>query len=461
MSPLGAIILVVLILVVFSQSRRWALLGMLAGVLYLTQGQGLQLAGFNVFALRILEMVGFARVMMRHEFSFSNLTKVDRAFLMLYGFSTVVFLLRSSEGFAFQIGVAVDAFLCYFTFRGLVSDMDDCRWFLNAFAILMIPFVVVVAIERVTQHNLFSVMGGVPAYTWIRDDKVRCFGSFRHPSLLGTLGAVFLPLYIALALSPASRKRALLGIGQCAVIVWASNSGGPVSAASIAVAGWLFWRLRDRMKIVRRWMLAVIIVLAMFMKAPIWYLPAKLTALTGGDGWHRSYLMDVSMQHIGLWWLCGIPIQETADWFPYMLGTTGGSDITNEYIAQGITAGIVAIVLLIFLLIQAYRHLGKAMAKIRSQASANNGTSETEHILWGLGVVLTVHIVNWFGITYFDQSYAIWFLQLAMMVTLSEKILVEAPPAAENATAEANPDDLENTSDEPEYFHKGDVLQHN
>ena len=435
MSPLGAIILIVLIVIVFSQPRRWALLGMMAGVLYLTQGQGLELAGFNVFAMRILEVVGFTRVMSRQEFSFANLNKVDRTFLWLYGFATVVFLLRSPDGLAYQIGVAVDAFLCYFTFRGLVSDLEDCRWFLNTLAILMIPFVVVVAIERVTQHNLFSVMGGVPAYTWIRDDKVRCFGSFRHPSLLGTLGAVFLPLYIALMMTPAARKRALLGAGLCAVIVWASNSGGPLSAAAAAIVGWAFWRFRQRMRLVRRCMLGLVIVLAIFMKAPIWYLPARLTSLTGGDGWHRSYLMDVSMQHLNLWWLCGIPIQNTSDWFPYMLGTTGGSDITNEYIMQGLTAGIVAIGLFIFLLAKAYAQLGEAMAKVRAQADAN---PEAEYLLWGLGVVLTVHVVNWFGITYFDQTYAIWFMQLAMISTLSEKILQQdtAPDLSRKTEAE-------------------------
>jgi hypothetical protein len=37
-----------------------------------------------------------------------------------------------------------------------------------------------------------------------------------------------------------------------------------------------------------------------------------------------------------------------------------------------------------------------------------------------LGVTLTVHIVNWFGTTYFDQTYVEWLLQLAAISGISQ-----------------------------------------
>jgi hypothetical protein len=49
-----------------------------------------------------------------------------------------------------------------------------------------------------------------------------------------------------------------------------------------------------------------------------------------------------------------------------------------------------------------------------------------------LGAVLTVHIINWFGIAYFDQMYVIWFMQLAAVSSLSNQIVMaayEEPPA--------------------------------
>lgn len=419
MNAIGAIILITLILVILCASRRWALIGVMAGVLFLTQGQQLQILGFNMYALRFLEMAAFFRVMSRREFSFSKPNRIDKALLLLYAYTTVVFLVRSSMGQANQIGIMIDACLCYFTFRGLIQDIDDFRWFLKKFVILLIPYVGLLVIERLTTHNLFNLIGGIDN-AWLREGKIRCYGSFRHPSLLGTLGASFLAPYIALSLQKIDRKVAWLGMLLCLVIVWASNSGGPVNAAAVAIVGWGLWRFRTKMKLLRWSMVLGTIILALLMKAPIWYLLAKASSLTGGDGWHRSYLIDVSFQHLNLWWFAGMPLSDTADWFPYGLESTGGADITNQFLLFGLTAGLVSIGLFILLLTQAFMRVGLAMRIMRSDKDFSKGD---EYMLWAMGVVIALHIVNWLGISYFDQSYAIWFIHLAVLANLSENCI--------------------------------------
>jgi hypothetical protein len=152
----------------------------------------------------------------------------------------------------------------------------------------------------------------------------------------------------------------------------------------------------------------------------VWYLFAHVSNITGGDGWHRSYLIDVAYHHFGKWWLWGMPINETSGWFPYGLGTRSQADITNQFISLGLAAGVGAIILFILLLKRAYSGLGKTLAVVRSSTLE---TSNAEFLLWGLGVVLAVHITNWFGITYFDQMYVVWFMQLAVVSTLSEQRL--------------------------------------
>jgi hypothetical protein len=64
----------------------------------------------------------------------------------------------------------------------------------------------------------------------------------------------------------------------------------------------------------------------------------------------------------------------------------------------------------------AFRLLSKALAVIRASSET---VMPIEYALWGLGTMLVAHIFNWLGITYFDQIYAIWFLQLAILSTLS------------------------------------------
>jgi hypothetical protein len=119
---------------------------------------------------------------------------------------------------------------------------------------------------------------------------------------------------------------------------------------------------------------------------------------------------------------------DTADWNPAgALTSTGASDITNQYISFGLNAGLGAIVLFILVLTRAYSLLGQALAVVRSNKQTTN---DQEFLLWGLGVMLLVHIVDWFGITYFDQMYMVWFMHLAVISTLSQAYLAQPAAAA-------------------------------
>ncbi len=416
MNSIGATILTTLIGMVLLLPRRWALVGMMLGVLYLTHAQVLNVFGFNLFAIRILELAGFVRVMVRKEFLFSKLSGIDRTLISLYVYTTLVFLFRSTEGIAFVIGMMVDAILSYFIFRALIKSIDELKWFLGIFVIFLFPYVVLVLVEMLTRENPFSLIGGLSFVE--RGGRLRCMGSFRHPSLLGTLGAAFLPLYIALVFDSNYRLRAYFGIGLCLGILYLANSGGPLSAAAIGVVGWFFWMIRTKMYLVRRLLVFSTIILGFVMKAPIWYLPAKISSFSGGDGWHRSYLMDVAFRDIFRWGLEGMNIENTVDWFPYSLAATGSADITNQYIAFGLNAGLLAILIFLLLLIKSFQAIGKAMLVELSSIKKPNFN---EYILWGLGCSILVHIFTWLGITYnFDQTYQIWLMQLAAITSISQ-----------------------------------------
>ena len=151
---------------------------------------------------------------------FFNLNAIDRAVLLLYVYATVVFLLRSKDGQAYQVGGAVDAFLVYFSCRALIGSPEDFRWLLRSFVLLLIPFVLAVAIERLKGHSPLAFVGwGSQEGTWMRDGKVRCFGSFRNPTLLGTIGVSFIPIFVGMAFRPEDRNRAALGIALCLTTV--------------------------------------------------------------------------------------------------------------------------------------------------------------------------------------------------------------------------------------------------
>jgi hypothetical protein len=412
MNPVGLAILLFAICFVLCARRQLAPIGMLFGMLFLTQGQQIQIFGLNMYAIRFLELAGFARVFFRGELREISFGRVDRMFLLLYAYTTIVFIIRSREGVAFQIGAALDAYLCYFTFRAMVQGLQDFEYVLRKLVLLLVPFCALLLIETTVKANVFSSMGGVEYGDWTRGGRPRCQGSFRHPSLLGTLGAGLIPLYIGLGLN-GFRKPAFWGFVASVFIVWASNSGGPANMAVIGSGAWLLWRFREHLALVRLAGAAVLVLLALVMNAPIWYLPAKVSAISGGAGWHRSYLMEKGAETFDQWWLAGMPIRETIDWFPYSLASTGGADMTNQYLYFGITAGVFAILLFFTLIYTAFREIGSMLK--------GGGDQTRSFLFWGCGAALFAHCFNWLGIIYFDQIYLFWYFQIAAIASLIQE----------------------------------------
>jgi hypothetical protein len=417
MNPVGFLILLVLLYYVGFGARRPAALAMLGGVLYLTQGQAFDV-GINLFAMRILGIALFARALTRHEFSFSKLHRIDRLFLILYAYTAAIFLIRSRASDLSTVAGAFDAVFCYFGFRGLIKGQDDLRWLLRKLVILLIPYALLIAIERYQGRSVFIFMGGLTG-GWEREGSTRCMAAFRYPVALGIFAASFLALYIGLWFSRKDRRYAYAGIGLCLWFVVASNSGGSLTGAGIAVVAWFLWYQRKNMRAIRWGIAALLVVLAFVMKAPVWYVLDRVSF--GGDSWHRAYLIDVAMRNLGKWWLVGMDAVETANWFPYTVN--GAADITNQYLVFGINAGIVSIGFFIALLSRAYGQVGKALARIR----LNRATAPSAFMLWGLGAMLTVHLITWFGVSYFDQVAAVWFLQLAALVSVTEELIAPSP----------------------------------
>lgn len=384
-------------------------------------------AGFSLYPVRLLLLIALVRIIAKRQFPLSDLNKIDRVVILLYVYIITVFLIRSNEDVVYAIGTGVDALLSYFVFRALFRTIDDVKWFLYGLVALLVPYVVLLWIETTTTQNLFAAVGGVELALggdiWFRDGRLRATGSFGHPSLLGTFGGTFLAIYIGLWFTRSNRVAALLGSVMCLAIVGASNSGGPAVCVVVAIVAWLLWPLRDSMQWVRLALVVTIIVLAMVMKAPVWYLMARISSIFGGDGSHRAELLSVSFYFFEKWWLAGMPLSQTAGWLPYNNSTTGYVDMTNTFLLFGVNAGVGAVGLLVALLYVTYSQLGIAMGEVRKQKPPIVGI---EQIYWGLGSLLTIHIFTWFSITYWDQMNSVFFLHLAIISSLTGNVILHA-----------------------------------
>jgi hypothetical protein len=284
---------------------------------------------------------------------------------------------------------------------------------------MIVPLAISMAAEKVTTHNIFSVFGGVPEITQEREGKLRCQGAFRHPILAGTYAATLFPLCVSLWFIRGRNKLIAIG-GVCgaAVATVAASSSGALLAMIGAFIGLALWPIRCHMRKVRWVILLSIIALAMVMKAPVWYLFARVSELTGGTGWHRSYLIDQAVGHFNEWWLVGSTY--TAHWAPegqVLAVDPNNMDITNNYIAEGLGGGMVKLGLFIAMIVQCFKTVGKWTHR------ENASKRSLRLLIWALGVSLFAHCVSFMSIAYFDQIVVMWYWLLATMSMLGAEPL--------------------------------------
>lgn len=425
MNPLVVLITLVLVLVIIFLPRRWAVLGVVSGVCYVTQTEFFVAGGIDFAAIRFIILIGFIRVIMRKEFSFSKLNKVDKSLLLFSSVYFSVFALRTQlspgaqSGLMYQLGLFCDSLFAYFTFRGLLRDPETFRQFLKDMALLILPFALFMIVEGATGRNFFSIMGGVSETPVFRNGYYRSQASFRHAITAGSFGATLLPLFIGLAFFAADRFRAVMGIVLGLLIAIMSHSSGPLMALIGGLAAWACWPLRERMRMVRWAIVGFWVSLAAVMKAPVWFIYVRISDIIGGDGWHRANLIDKFVSNLQDWWLIGMPLEKTkhwaATWMPW-----GAVDVTNEYVAVGISGGLISLVLFIWLFKVCYQSLGRAMEKIRSNTQNDR---RNEALLWGLGSALFAHMINLTSVIYFDQFWVMWYMLLAVISGVTEHYL--------------------------------------
>jgi hypothetical protein len=409
-NPLALGMLAVLAYLILSLPRRFAVCPLLIMTCLMPLGQELVLFGLHLYLFRVLLFLGVVRVIVKGEVRRLVLTRTDKLFGWWIAVSVVLGSLSnpSFDLLKNRLGDAYNAGGCYFFLRCVMVDFEDAVTSVRALAWLSLPVAAVMLVEKVTGHNLLFVFGGVPEITALREGHVRCQGAFRHPILAGTFGATQFPLFMALGYcKPGYRGLAVAAMISSIIIVITASSSGALMAFVAAVGGMAFWKWRNHLRLVRRATVLVILGLALVMNAPVWYLFARLSDLTGGTGWHRAFLIDQAVSHFNEWWLFGTTY--TAHWGPGGEVTAGDPnmmDITNHYVVQGVSGGLLKLLLFAAIIIASFKTIGRRL-------DAETGGSAARLLFWAMGVSLLAHCLSFMSATYFDQIVVVWYWLLA------------------------------------------------
>ena len=395
----------------------------LVSICFTTLDQAIVIVGLNFTVLRIIVLLGWARMIIRQEIRRIDINQIDKAVIcwLIWGFIAYTLREQTLDAIVNRLGFIYNGFGLYFFFRIVIRDNSDVERVIRAFVLLSIPFAIVLFVEKMTGQNLFSVFGGVPEFSWVRDGAIRAQGPFAHAILAGTFGAVMTPLFLGLFYKQNPEKRyAFAGFVAASITVWCAASSVSYFAYLSGLIGMTMWRLRDKMRLIQFITLIVIASIHIVMKAPVWYLLARAGEVVGGTGWHRAYLIDQAIVYFDEWWLVGTAY--TAHWFPYGLPTyPNQTDITNQFILQGIDGGLLTMMLFLVILILCFKKVGNSVKEEEGQLP------ESKMMIWSMGACLFVMVVSFMGVTYFDQMIVVWYL-LISMISLIAKDSTQAKP---------------------------------
>lgn len=391
--------------------RQWAPLPLLVGTCYMTLGSGIEVGPFHFMFIRILVAVGIVRVIMRRERLAGEVNRLDWLMVVWAAWAAMssVFHEDFSGVLVNRLGLVYNACGIYFLLRVLCQSLDDMFTLCRSTAILLVPLSIEMLSETITAHNLFSALGGVSEIPDIRDGRIRAQGPFAHSILAGTVGAVCLPLMIGIWQQ--HRKTAVGGILACFLIIFSSASSGPIMSAFWAIGAMCMWHWRHHLRLVRWLAVLGYFGLDLVMKAPAYYLIARIDLTGSSTSWHRAALIEAAFAHLSEWWLGGTDV--TRHWMPYsVIGNEKLADITNHYLRMGVDGGLPLMLLFIAILAMGFSFVGRMLSQFPELSP------QSQFMIWALGASLFVHSVTFISVSYFDQSFVFIYLSLAVIGSL-------------------------------------------
>ncbi len=397
--------------------RDQAVVPLLIIACLVTHAQRVVVGELDFSMLRVIILFGWARILFRGETQSYRYHSLDAVLPLWQALATFAYIVgpRASEGsFVLRLGLTLDSLGMYFLFRVMLRDVRDVQRSVGAFSWIAMAMVVPMVVENLTGRNAFSILGGVSEITRIRGGRLRCQASFSHPIMAGNFGATTAALVAALWLArPGERIRHGIAFVSASGVAILSASSGPLMAWLALFLGWGLWPYRRQMRRVLWGTLAVLVVIHFAREQPVWHLIARLASLTGGTGYHRFKLIDEAIAHFDEWWLIGTA--STAHW-----KMSASSDITNQYILEGVRGGLPAFLSFVAVIVVGFRTVGRSVRLAFSGAGLSPGESREAALLgWGLGVCLFVHSVAFIGVSYFGQLMAIFYLHMAMIPSLA------------------------------------------
>lgn len=413
--PLGLAVLGSLSLATVLVARRFVLLPLLVLACVVPQGQRVVIATLDFNFIRLLLMVGITRVLVLSEWADIRPRALDKIVVawVVAGAIGNVLQVGNFGAVVYRAGLAFDILGMYFMCRVAFRSWRDVDLAVTCLALMACVSFLFFALEKRTGRNVFSIMGGVPAFTGMREGKLRTQGPFVHAILAGCFWAVLLPMVAAKVLRRSYWQKALGVVGSLAIlsIVLFCASSTPLIVLGCNGLGAIVFAFRRHMRLIRWGTFLGLFSLHLYMKQPVWHLMARIDVVGGSTGYHRYKLIQSAIDNFHEWWMCGIP--STAHWGYFMF------DVTNQYVLEGVRSGVVAMLAFLWVLVYAFKHVGETWPGLDRDPYLRLAS-------WALGVSIYSHMNVFLAVSISHSAQSL----LAMLFVLAAIAAMAPAPDA-------------------------------
>ena len=422
LSPIVLVAMVVAVILILILPKKYVIVPLFFVLFLVPISQQVFVGGVHLFVSRIVILFGLFRMLWTKTTSHGSilsggLNSIDYTFLgcaICQGLA-VILLFQNSDALVNQFGFFWDYLGGYFLLRFLLQDEEDIYRAIKCLAFLALILGVCMVRERLTLQDIFGYIGGkfTPE---VRNGVARSEGPFAHELMAGAFGSTLLVPFWLLWKTRKAKAAAAFGLVGAALMTWTSGSSTSLMSFVAGIVAIFFWPFRQSMRLIRWGIVAGLVALQCVMKAPVWFLIARVDLTGSSSSYQRAELVDQFIRHFSDWWLIGVKSMGGWGWDLW--------DAQNQFVNVGETGGLLAFILFIAMISICFAKLGDARKAVA-------GDKEREWFLWLLGAALFSNVVAFFGVNYFDQTKFAWFALLAMISAATAPILRSSVAAEE------------------------------
>jgi hypothetical protein len=312
-------------------------------------------------------------------------------------------------------GFLMDTWCAYMAARFIVTDRSKLISIIKCIAIAMVPLAILGVIESVTGWQPFAPLWRFSP--WFRGGRfvsegrwgfARAVGPFSHAILFGGVFAMFMPLIYYLRRQKGEWKSLSYIILVIAMLgALSSMSSGPWVMVIVVIFCLVMEKHKQLIKPMFVFLVFSCISIGIASNRPFYHVIVSWANPLGGAGWHRAKLIDLAIEHFSEWWLVGYGAKDPG-WGPWL--GMARTDVTNEYILNGVRYGILGVIALCAVLAKSFRDLASTYRRLKDPAMRS--------LCWAFGSLLFSVAVAWMSVSFFGQLSTLVYCSIGMIGSL-------------------------------------------